>query len=133
MPSSMEWLHIDPVVNQAHTCKTLGVVTTPKSIASTRNTIHAYARVAQCSVLYFVCTNFILATTPSTFRRWVWSRELACMSREAPRFLALELSFSTTAVYSFVFAVWGCDQTCLSIRKISAGALYCHKDGLGSP
>ena len=51
------------------------------------------------------------ATTPSTFRRWAWSRvqkyELACMSREAPRFLALELSFSTTAAYSFVFAGWG--------------------------
>ena len=32
-------------------------------------------------------------------------RELACTSREAPRFLALEPeSFSTTAAYSFVFA-----------------------------
>ena len=35
------------------------------------------------------------------------------MSREAPRFLV----FSTTAVYSFVFAVWGCDRICLSIRE----------------
>ena len=60
--------------------------------------------------------------------------ELTCMSREAPRFLALErVSFSTTAAYSFVFAVWGCDQICLSIQKLSAGALYSHKDGLGSP
>ena len=40
-----------PITNQAHTCKTLDVVTTPKSIASTRNIIHARARVAQCSVL----------------------------------------------------------------------------------
>ena len=34
--------------------------------------------------------------------------ELACKSREVPRFLALEpVGFSTTAAYSFVFAVWG--------------------------
>ena len=34
--------------------------------------------------------------------------ELACKSREVPRFLALEpVRFSTTAAYSFVFAVWG--------------------------
>ena len=56
------------------------------------------------------------------------------MSREAPRFLALEPeSFSTTAAYSFVSSVWGCDQICLSIRKLSAGALHRHKDGLGLP
>ena len=34
--------------------------------------------------------------------------ELVCKSREVPRFLGLEpASFSTTAAYSFVFAVWG--------------------------
>ena len=60
--------------------------------------------------------------------------ELMCMSREALQFLALEpVSFSTTAAYSFVFAVWGCDQIGFSIRKLSAGALYRHKHGLGSP
>ena len=49
--------------NQAHTCKTLGVVASMKY-------------------------------------------ELTCMSCEATRFLALEpVSFSTTAAYSFVFAV----------------------------
>ena len=31
-------------------------------------------------------------------------RELACTSREAPRFLTLEPGFSATAAYSFVFA-----------------------------
>ena len=47
------------------------------------------------------------------------------MSHEAPRFLALEpVSFSTTAAYSFVFAVWRCNQTCLSMWDLSAGALY---------
>ena len=95
--------------NQAHTCKTLGVVTKPISIASThaqmhpRNIIHARARLARN-------TNFILAITPSTFLALgvvaSIKYELACMSCEAPRFLALEpVSFSTTEAYSFVFAV----------------------------
>ena len=78
--------------NQAHTCKTLGVVTKPKSIASTHAQIHP--------------RNIILTRN----RRWAWLRirkyELACMSREAPRSL-VELIFSTTTAYSFVFAVWG--------------------------
>ena len=64
-------------------------------------------------------TNLILAITPSDFLGAGRDREyevyikyeLACMSREATRFLALEpVSFSTTAAYSFVFAVWGYDQ-----------------------
>ena len=79
--------------NQAHTCKTLGVVTKPMSIASTHaqmhphNIIHARARIARN-------INFILAITPSTFlgagRGREYEYELACMSREAPRFLASE-------------------------------------------
>ena len=114
--------------NQAYTCKTLGVVTKPKSIASThaqmhpRNIIHARAQYsASC----------ILATTPSALKALgvVASIKLACTSHVAPRFLTLEpVSFSTTAAYSFVFAV---DHLYLSIRKLSAGALYHHKDGLG--
>ena len=79
--------------NQAHTCKTLGVVTKPMSIASThaqmppRNIIHARARIARN-------INFILAIMPSTFlgagRGREYEYELACMSREAPRLLASE-------------------------------------------
>ena len=44
--------------------------------------------------------------------------ELACMSREAPRFLALKpVSLSTTAAYSFVFAVLRSIKVA-SIRKL---------------
>ena len=91
-----------------------------------RNIVHARA------------INFVLATTPSTYKALGVAASskvtgaVRATSREAQRFLALgPASFLTTAAYSFVFAVWGCDQSCLSIRKLSAGALYRHKDGLG--
>ena len=54
IPPIMHQKSPSPFENQAHTCKTLGIVTTPKSIASTRNIIHARARVAQYSVLYVI-------------------------------------------------------------------------------
>ena len=89
------------------------------------------------------CTNFILAIMPAPKgagrgREYESMHELACMSREAPRFLALEpVSFSTTATYSFVLAVWGCDQICLSIETKTicwcSLAIYRYKDDLGSP
>ena len=81
--------------NQAYMCKTLGVVTTPKSIASTRNNYYPHARkgrAMQRACCTRIRTNFMLS----------------CKSRKVPRFLALEpVGFSTTAAYSFVFAVWG--------------------------
>ena len=66
--------------NQAHsiTCKTLGIVTKPKSIAST----HAQMRLR--NIIHARGINFVLASSKA-------------------------------------------------IRKLSAGALYRHKDGLGSP
>ena len=93
----MSMNHTIPILYQAHTCKTLGVVTKLKSIASThalmypRNIIHACAR--GC--------NFILATTPSACTRpapvqalgVVASMKVACISREAPRFLTLASKF----------------------------------------
>ena len=86
--------------NQAHTCKTLGVVTKPMSTASThaqmnpRNIIHAREVLISYS-----------RPRPAPFIK------LACMSREAPCFLASEpVSLSTTAAYPFVFAAWGYDQ-----------------------
>ena len=45
--------------NQAHTCKTLGVVTKPMSIASTHAQMHPR------NIIHARNTNFILATTPS--------------------------------------------------------------------
>ena len=65
--------------NQAHTCKTLGIVTKPKSIASThaqmrpRNIIHA------CAITYL-------------------------RTRDHAQRLS---TAGITAAYSFVFAVWG--------------------------
>ena len=59
IPASDGHACIDARKNQAHTCKTLGIVTKSKSIASThvqmrpRNIIHART------------INFVLATTPS--------------------------------------------------------------------
>ena len=43
------------------------------------------------------------------------------------------ISAYTCTAYMASFSCGGCDQSCLSIRKLSAGALYSHKDGLGSP
>ena len=52
------------LTNQAHTCKTLGVVTIPKSfLARMRRYIRVINILARCR------TNFVRATTPSTFRR----------------------------------------------------------------
>ena len=68
--------------NQAHTCKTLGIVTKPMAIASThaqmhpRNIIHACARLARN-------TNFILATTPTAFLGAGRGREYESMSSRA--------------------------------------------------
>ena len=50
------------------------------------------------------------------------------MSREAPRFVALEpVSFSITAAYSSFSLSGG------AIKFAWSGALYHHKHGLGSP
>ena len=58
---------------------------------------------------------------------------LACMSGEAPRFLALEpVSFSTTAACSFSLSE-GTINLPLYMKTISAGPLYRHKDSLESP
>ena len=76
--------NISTELNQAHTCKTLGVVTTPKSVASRRIIIHPRTRVAQCSARV-VCT-YIQISCLGAGR----GRELACKSREVLRFLALE-------------------------------------------
>ena len=79
------------IENQAHTCKTLGIVTKPKSIASThaqmrpRNIIHARAQLPSYSrshpapkALGVVASSKVLGKS-----------YLSCTSREAPRFLAL--------------------------------------------
>ena len=51
------------------------------------------------------------------------SREMSCSAIEAE-------SYSTTAAWSFVFAAWGHNQTCLSMCDLSDGALQLNKDGL---
>ena len=64
--------------------------------------------------------------------------ELTCASCEAPCFLALKpVSFSTTAAYLFVFAIWVCNDICLSMcwcsplpqrwPRISVKGVYWHK------
>ena len=45
--------------NQAHTCKTLGIVTKPKSIAST------HAQMRPRNIIHARAITFVLATTPS--------------------------------------------------------------------
>ena len=81
--------------NQAHTCKTLGVVTKPKSIASThalmhpRNIIHARARPIRGDVISYSRPR----PAPVQALGVVASMKAACISREAPRFLALASKF----------------------------------------
>ena len=48
-----------PNINQAHTCKTLGIVTKPKSIAST------HAQMLPRNIIHARAINFVLATTHS--------------------------------------------------------------------
>ena len=116
--------------NQAHTCKTLGIVTKPKWIASThaqmlprniftRAQLTSYSRPRPVPKALGVVASSKVPRVHVT-----WSTTL--LSNRASKFL-------TTVAYSFVFAARECDQTCLSIRILSGGALYRHKDGLGSP
>ena len=126
--------------NQAHTCKTLGVVTKPKSIASThaqmhpRNIIHERARLAQLISYSRPRPAHLGAGRGSEYEN-MSSR--ACHVKHAPCTLQL-LSFRASKPFdnSSLLVRFRClevDQSCLSIRKLSAGALYRHKDGLGSP
>ena len=90
-----------------------------KPLALSHNPSQLLARTCRCIHVMFArslrAIQCCILTTPLGAGRGC-EYELACMSREAPRFLALELnpvSFSTIAAYSFVFVVWGCDQICL--------------------
>ena len=76
-------------------CKTLGVVTTPKSITSTRNTIHA----REGRAMQRVVRNFMLA----------------CKSREVSRYFASNFFDNSSLLLRFRFL--GCDQICLSIHE----------------
>ena len=81
--------------------------------------------------------NFILATTPSAFRRWA-GRGREYESHVHVTWSTTLLSFRASKFFDnssllVRFRCLGCDQICLSIRKLSAGALYRNKDGVGSP
>ena len=67
--------------------------------------------------------NFILATTPSACTgagrgREYYEYESRVHLTWSTTLLSLASKFfDNSSLYSFVFAVWGCDQICLSIRK----------------
>ena len=52
-------VHLITIIDQAHTCKTLGIVTKPKSIAST------HAQMRPRNIIHARAINIVLATTPS--------------------------------------------------------------------
>ena len=87
-----------------------------KSIAGT------HAQMLPRNIIHTRAINFVVASSKVPVRGTSRARHV---KHGATTLLSFRpANFLTTAAYSFVFAVWGCDQSCSSIRNLSAGALY---------